>query len=130
MKLKIGLQLCIMLIFASCTRTVYTPVETVRTEYEQATKWRTDTVIDRDTVSILQRGDTVFSETVKWRWRVKEVHDTVIVERTDSVAVPYPVEHRLTRWEQTKMDFGGIAMGTTIIALCIAVAWLIRKFRK
>lgn len=114
----------------SCTRTVYTPVETVRTEYEQVTKWRTDTVIDRDTVSVLQRGDTILQESVKWRWRVRELHDTVIVERVDSVSVPCPVERELSRWERTKMDFGGAAIGGLAIVLCVAVVWLMRKFRR
>ncbi|MCM1295800.1 MAG: hypothetical protein NC311_09690 [Muribaculaceae bacterium] len=124
------LALCAALALSGCTRTVYTPIETVRTEREETVRWRTDTVIDRDTVSILQRGDTVLLESTKWRWRVKEIYDTVIIERTDSVAVPYPVEKKLTRWQQTKMDYGGIALGATIIALCVAVAWLAKKFRR
>ena len=50
--------------------------------------------------------------------------------KADSIPVPYPVEKPLSRWEQTKMDFGGIAFGGVAVALCIAVVWLIRKFRK
>lgn len=50
--------------------------------------------------------------------------------KVDSIPVPYPVEKPLSRWEQTKMDFGGMAIGGLIIALCVAVAWLIKKFRK
>ncbi len=50
--------------------------------------------------------------------------------KADSIPVPYPVEKPLSRWEQTKMDFGGMAIGGLIIALCVAVAWLIKKFRK
>lgn len=50
--------------------------------------------------------------------------------KADSIPVPYPVEKKLTRWEQTKLDVGGMAIGGFAIALCIAVVWLIRKFRK
>lgn len=50
--------------------------------------------------------------------------------KSDSIRVPYPVERKLSRWEQAKMDFGGFAMGGVVIALCIAVVWLIKKFRK
>lgn len=50
--------------------------------------------------------------------------------KADTIPVPYPVERQLSRWEQTKMDFGGMAIGGLIIALCVAVAWLIKKFRK
>lgn len=50
--------------------------------------------------------------------------------KSDSVPVPYPVERSLTRWEQTKMDFGGFALGGVAVVLCIAVVWLTRKFRR
>lgn len=49
---------------------------------------------------------------------------------SDTIRVPYPVERELTRWQQTKMDFGGFALGGFAIALCVAVAWIIKKFRK
>lgn len=107
-------KLCIVAVlltgFMSGCGTVkeYVPVETVRTEKETVTKWRTDTIVDRDTVKIAQKGDTVFAESVKWRWRVKEVRDTAIVELRDSVAVPYPVETvrevpRKRRWWETAL---------------------------
>lgn len=50
--------------------------------------------------------------------------------KADSIPVPYPVEKPLSRWEQTKMDFGGFALGGIAAVLCIAVVWLIRKFRR
>lgn len=50
--------------------------------------------------------------------------------KADSIPVPYPVERPLSRWEQTKMDLGGFALGGIAVVLCIAVVWLIRKFRR
>lgn len=50
--------------------------------------------------------------------------------KADSIPVPYPVEKPLSRWEQTKMDLGGFALGGIAVVLCIAVVWLIRKFRR
>ena len=50
--------------------------------------------------------------------------------KADTIPVPYPVEKPLSRWEQSKMDFGGFALGGIAVALCIAVVWLIKKFRK
>lgn len=50
--------------------------------------------------------------------------------KADTIRVPYPVEKELSKWQQTKMDFGGIALGGIIAVVCIAVIWLIRKFRK
>ena len=122
--LIIAIMLCM-----SCTRTVYEPVETVRTEKDVVTRWLTDTVIQNDTRFIFVKGDTVIDWRDRWCERIKEVHDTLYIERTDSVPVPYPVERKLTKWEQTKQDVGGIAIGVIIAVVCIAVIWLI-KIRK
>lgn len=152
----------------SCTRTVYEPVEVVRTEYVKTDttglyerlrnyfesiyrrETSTDSVIDRskETVVLKENGDTarhdkehivyVSSRREKeLEHRVRE-QDSIINAlrlqlasvKSDSIPVPYPVERKLSRWEQAKMDFGGFALGGMAAALCIAVAWLIRKFRK
>lgn len=118
------------LVATGCTRTIYKPVETVRTEKDVVTRWLTDTVIQNDTRFIFVKGDTVIDWRDRWRERIKEVHDTLYIERTDTVRVPVPVERKLKKWEQTKMDFGGAAIGATVVVLCIAVIWLIKKFRK
>ncbi len=118
------------LVATGCTRKVYVPLETVRTEKDVVTRWFTDTVIQNDTRFIFVKGDTVIDWRDRWRERIKEVHDTLYIERTDTVRVPVPVERKLKKWEQTKMDFGGAAIGATVVVLCIAVIWLIKKFRK
>ena len=113
-----------------CTRTVYEPVERVRTEYR-------DNVVERvvvdsvtDTRFVFIKGDTVIDYRDRIRWREREVHDTTLMVLTDSIPVPYPVERELTRWEQTKIDYGGAALGAWIAVMCIAVIWLIKKYRK
>lgn len=57
-----------------------------------------------------------------------------LAERRDTVYrdVPYPVERKLSRWERTKMNFGGIAfggVGASVIVIAL-LAWLARKRRK
>lgn len=49
--------------------------------------------------------------------------------KTDSIPVPYPVERKLTKWEQTKLELGGWATGGLIVAV-IAVVWLVFKKRR
>ena len=61
---------------------------------------------------------------------IRELRQRLESVKSDSIPVPYPVERELTRWQQTKMDFGGFALGGLAIGLCIAVLWLIKKFRK
>ena len=68
-----------------------------------------------------------------WRWRERYVvqRDTIYRSKTDSVAVPYPVERKLSRWEKTKQDIGGIAIGAFIAVVSAVVIWLnIKKMKK
>ena len=118
------------MILCGCTRTVYEPVESVRTEYRdrEVEKFVADTV--HDTRLVWVKGDTVVDIREKEHVRRVEIHDTCYIERCDTIRVPYPVERQLSKWERTKMDFGGIAIGVIIAVVCIAVIWLIKKFRK
>lgn len=119
--------LIVALLLPSCSpRTVYVPTTEVRTEYRDRDVERlaTDTVHDARFVFV--KGDTVVDIREKEHVRRVEIHDTCYVERRDSVPVPYPVERELSKWEQTKMDFGGFALGGIAVALCIAVVWLIK----
>lgn len=114
---------------SGCTSTRYVPVETVRTEYKDKVRevHTTDSVVDTRFVYV--KGDTVIDYRDRVKWRDRYIHDTCTVVKTDSIAVPYPVERELTWWQQTKMDFGGMALGAVAVALCVAVVWLARRRR-
>ena len=126
--LSLAVGAVITLLFGSCTRKVYVPTETVRTEYKDRVveAVRVDTAIMRDSVAVYVNGDTVritkFRD--RWRTRIIERHDTCTVTKTDSVQVPVQVERKLTRWERTKMDAGGIAIGILGVAALGGLAWL------
>ncbi|MDO5395664.1 MAG: hypothetical protein Q4F07_06840 [Bacteroidales bacterium] len=60
---------------------------------------------------------------------LRDLRQQLLSAKTDSVQVPYPVERRLTRWQQAKMDLGGIAMGALALTLTLAACRLIRKHR-
>lgn len=111
-----------------CTPTTYVPVETVRTEYRDRDVERlvTDTV--RDTRLIIVRGDTVVDIRDRWHTQRLEVHDTIYSARTDSV--PYPVERQLSRWEQVKMDLGGIAIGGIGAIILLGITYIISKIKR
>ena len=121
----------------SCTRKVYVPQETVRTEYKDRVveNIRVDTVAMRDSVAVYVNGDTVritkFRD--RWRTRIVERHDTCTVTKTDSVQVPVQVERKLTKWERTKMNAGGIAiwiLGVAALGVLAWLAWLVYKKRR
>ena len=114
--------LAILSVFAGCkTKTVLVPVEKVKIEYRD--RLRVDSVYNRDTVNIYERGDTVYLQTIKWRERFKL--DTVSVVRVDSI--PYPVEvvkevNVLTKWQRLRLN------ALNIIAIII-VGYIIIKIR-
>lgn len=126
--LSLAVGAVITLLFGSCTRKVYVPQETVRTEYKDRVveAVRVDTAIMRDSVAVYVNGDTVRITKYRDRWRTRiiERHDTCTVTKTDSVQVPVQVERKLTKWERTKMDAGGIAIGILGVAALGGLAWL------
>lgn len=124
----IGFMATVLLILTlcGCSSTVYVPVETVRDRWHSS--YTTDTVRVRDSVVFDRAGDTIRELRWRDRWRTSIIRDTV--SSTDTIRVPLPVERELSRWEQAKMDFGGAAIGGIAVVACIAVVWLIRKFRK
>ena len=130
MLVAILMLLAVAVMVSGCSPTKYVPVESVRTEYRdrEVEKLVADTV--HDTRFVWVKGDTVVDIRETEHIRRVEIHDTCYIERTDTIRIPYPVEKQLTKWEQTKMDFGGIAIGIIIAVVCIAVVWLIKKFRK
>lgn len=122
--------LAILALMCSCTKTLYVPVETVRTEYKDNIREVHTTDSVTDTRFVLIKGDTVIDYRDRVKWKEKIVRDSVYIERTDSIQVPYPVEKPLTKWQRVKMDFGGMAIGAIIVAFCFAVVWLIKRFMK
>ncbi len=132
--LAVGILLMAVLM-GSCTRKVYVPVEStaVRTDTVYQAQVRVDSVVFRDSVAVVQIGDTVYKTKYRDRFRYSERIDTVYQAVVDSVEkrVPYPVERKLTRWEHTKMDFGGMFLGGLIAVVVSAViVWIVKLKRR
>lgn len=129
------LSMAALMLSGGCTRKVYVPTEHIvystDTVYEAVL--RVDSVIQRDSVAVVQKGDTVLITRYRDRYRVKERTDTVYKAKTDSVRVrePYPVERELTKWEQTKMDFGGMFLGGLIaVGVAAVIMWIVKRKRR
>lgn len=129
--IMIALSAILMMILVGC-RTKYIPVP----EYHQSTIVRTDTLNRYDSIYIHDSvyfsavKDTIFKLRYKFveKYKYKDRIRTDTLIKVDSIRVPYPVERKLTKWEETKMDIGGYAIGAIIIVVCFIVIWLIRKF--
>lgn len=124
--------LLLLAMLASCKTTRYVSVPEYHKEYINRTDTflRSDTLFRLDSVVIRQQGDTTVIEKIRWQNRFVNVYkvktDTII--KTDSIRVPYPVEKKLSKWQQLRLDFGGWAM--LVLGLLVAgigVAWAVRR---
>lgn len=145
-----------LLALCGCRSTRYVPVESEAWHTDTVTHYigNTDSVIvvervyegDRRYDSIAPILDSL-NRVIGWdryhfrelthmseaeRTRMQAVIDSLRAVNADTVRVqvPYPVERKLSRWEQTKQDFGGWAMGLLAAALCAVIIWIARTFRR
>ena len=112
---------------SACTTTRYIPAESVRTEYRDRTIHSIDTIADRQFVYV--NGDTMF--VYRDRWRVRQLHDTVMIATHDTIREPYAVEipAKLSVWERTKVSIGGYALAISAIALGVIILYAYSRFR-
>lgn len=114
----------------SCRSIRYVPVETTKTDSVYFNKLVHDSIIIKDSVYVKEKGDTIYQYKYKYIYKDKSVHDTLYIERTDSVRVPYPVEAQLTRWQQIKMNTGGYALAIGFFVIIIVFARFVIKLKK
>lgn len=123
---------CFILItaFWSCRGVKYVPVESVRVDSIYILKMQRDSIYERDSIHIREKGDTVFAEKYRYKYIYKLIRDTMYVARIDSVEVPYPVEKELNKWQRMKMELGGWAFGIIVAGVLIITGWMVYKKRK
>lgn len=117
--------LLISAIWSSCRSVKYVPVEVVKTDTTYINKVQRDSIYQLDSIYIRDKGDTVLITKTKYIYRDKLIRDTVYASRVDSIQVPYPVECKLTKWEQFRLDVGGWAIGIIITSTLIFVGWIV-----
>lgn len=127
-----------MVLLTGC-KTVYVPVETVRTDTLMVAHIVTDSVyVDRythDSVYIHERGDTVWFE--KWhtryvdRWRDRVTHDTIYKSKTDSVTVVQPIKtaDTLTRWQRWRLNVANVVLTVLGVVLVYSVGRFIYRIK-
>ena len=123
-----------VVLLVGCTTTRYVPVPSVSVDSVYIDRFQRDSIYQRDSVYVNRwtAGDTVYQDKVVWKYlyRDKVKYDTVSVLRSDTVRVPYPVERRLTKWEQVRLNVGGWVIALVVITILVVVGWAIYKIRK
>ena len=114
----------------SCRSTRYVPVETVKHDSVYVGKVVRDSIHVKDSVLVIVKGDTVTEFRYKYVYRDKAKTDTAYVSRTDTIRVPYPVEAKLTKWQQFRMDVGGYAVVAVVVLVFAIVGCSLYRIRK
>lgn len=120
--------LCIAMV--GC-RTQYVPVETVRSEYKDRIRetYTVDSVTDTRLVYV--KGDTVIDWRDRVKWRDREIHDSIYINKTDTIRIPYPLERivevkRKPAWWEKTMEIIGL-ITTVLILACFGYILLHKK---
>ena len=111
-----------------CTRTVYVPVTNTVTNTEYKDRLKRDSIYLKDSIHIMQRGDTVFLSKIKYYYTNVLIRDTV--SRLDSVYVEKPIPvvttkevYKLTKWQMWRLKL----LNLLVVVLLLITLW---KFRK
>ena len=84
---KLTLKTLFLLLFLttiiSCTttKTVEVPIETIKTEYIEQVKY--DSIYSKDSIYIMQKGDTIYNNKIQYLYKYKYLRDTINI--TDTV---------------------------------------------
>ncbi|MDR1121810.1 MAG: hypothetical protein LBM08_12945 [Dysgonamonadaceae bacterium] len=113
--------------FAACNKSVYVPVESVRTEYRD--RYLRDSITLRDSVFIREKGDTVWIEKYKCLYVDKLKRDSIYLN--DTIRVPYPVEipvevNYVSGWQNFQIWLGRILIA--IVAGYCGIRFLRKRF--
>ena len=119
--------MCMLFVICSCRTVKYVPVETIKVDTTYINKLQRDSIYMLDSVYVKEKGDTVLIEKYKYLYRDKLLRDTMYISKVDSIQVPYPVEKELTRWQQFRMNFGGLAVCIVVISILILIVYKIKK---
>lgn len=121
-----------VLMLCGCKQVEYVPVHIETRDSIYLTKMVRDSVfveVIKDEKAVKGKNgenDTVYVTETIYKYKEKVVADTAYIERVDSVEVPYPVEKKLSKWEQTCVNYGGEALVFSFV-LFFVIVWLICK---
>lgn len=108
--LKILFFLLFLTIVISCkttTKVVEIPVETIKTEYIEQIKY--DSIYHKDSIYIMQKGDTIYNNKVQYLYKYKYLRDTINI--TDTIPKIITVEktqyiNQLHTWQKLLITIG------------------------
>ena len=127
--LKILFFLLFLTIVISCkttTKVVEIPVETIKTEYIEQVKY--DSIYHKDSIYIMQKGDTIYNNKVQYLYKYKYLRDTINI--TDTIPTIVTVKdtqyiNKLYTWQKLLITVG---IGFVLYWIVRLVIYIKNKF--
>ena len=85
---KILFLLFMTLLLSSCKvkeKIVEVPIPQIKTEIKYIDKVKYDSIYLKDSVYIIQKGDTIYNTKVAYRYKYKYLKDTITINKTDTI---------------------------------------------
>ena len=99
---KMVVTILLMSITCSCTRTIYKDHEAIKHDSIYVTALSVDTILQRDSVHVLERGDTVRITEYKYIYKFRERTDTFFRDRVDTFLLKKNIVKYKTRTVKKK----------------------------
>lgn len=115
----IFLFVVVMALSSGCSKTQYIPVESIRTDSVFVYRNVASAITIKDSIYIDRTKDTVKVTQYKYVGERFTSTDTIYINKSDTIRLPYPVERKLSRWEQAKIDYGGFALLAVLVAVIV-----------
>ena len=126
--LKTLFSLLFLTTIISCTTTkiVEVPVETIKTEYIEQIKY--DSIYHKDSIYIMQKGDTIYNNKVQYLYKYKYLRDTINI--TDTIPKIVTVKdtqyvNQLYTWQKLLIFIG---IGFILYWIIKSVIYIKSKF--
>ena len=113
---KVNMTMVVLvLLLSSCTRTVYQVRDVYHHDSVYVTAVSVDTVLMRDSIHTVERGDTVTTTIYKYMYKVRERTDTCYVEKVDTVTKVETIEReKVVKKRDWLSTIGALAIGIII----------------
>lgn len=85
---KILFLLFMTLLLGSCKvkeKIVEVPIPQIKTEIKYIDKVKYDSIYLKDSVYIIQKGDTIYNTKIAYRYKYKYLKDTITINKTDTI---------------------------------------------
>ena len=124
----LGMIVAVILAMCSCTRTVYVPQTSIQRDSIYITQYKRDSIYMHDSIFQWLKADTMYIERWHKEYIERKIHDTLYIERTDTLKVPYPVEKKLSKWESFKIVLRSVpAMFLLTLVIVLPVYFIFNR---